>query len=66
MWYSQNEEELLIDSRDAGDDAEHQYHASKPHMYWFQEFTYRDLGAGQEEANHTKHPLDGHSQTQGT
>lgn len=39
MWYSQSEEELLVDSGDAGDDAEHQYHAPEPHMYWFQEFT---------------------------
>lgn len=39
IWHSQNKEEFLVDSGDAGSDAEPQYAASHPHVDGFQEFT---------------------------
>lgn len=62
---SQNKEELLVDARDAGDDAERQDAAAEPHMNGFEPFPEGGGGAGQEEGGHAHRPLDQQtSQTQ--
>lgn len=58
LLHSQSKEELLVNSRDAGDDAEQQYAASEPHVDGLQEFTQWYGGAGQEEPSDTTRPLD--------
>jgi len=59
IWHSQNKEQFLIDSRDAGSDAEPQDAAAHPHVDRFEESAQRRGGAGQQEAGQTHHPLDG-------
>ena len=54
----QSEDEVLIDARDAGGNAEGEYGGPQPHVQWLQSATQPHWGVRKQEAPQAHHPLE--------